>query len=181
MTISPTLYSSNNQSFCTPPEILNPIYKFKPIGLDPCANEGSIVNCSKFYLESDDGLKQDWTRNHDLSYSNPPYNRLIPKWVDKAIKEWQLSADVLMLIPARTDTKIWQKKIFDTASKICFIEGRLQFYDADTKKPAQCWSKKHQKFVDAKAPFPSALIYWGHDSHDVAKFETIFRKLGCIR
>lgn len=187
MTISPILYSSDNEHFCTPPPVLNPIYNFDSIGLDPCSNHGSIVNCRARYFApganngiDEDGLKLPWDRT-GLNFVNPPYGRKIPEWVNKLISEWKQGARSLLLIPSRTGTKIWQKKIFPTASAICFIEGRLQFWDHRTKAPAKCFSKKKNCLVDAKAPFDSALIYWGKDKTDIDRFKKEMKILGEIR
>jgi site-specific DNA-methyltransferase (adenine-specific) len=178
MTINPALYSSNNEHFCTPPEFLETIYKFKTIEVDPCSNPGSLVKSNKFYFKHDDGLKQEWSRNNELTFVNPPYGREILKWVKKCFEEYKLGSDVVLLIPSRPGTKAWQNIILKQATSICFLKGRIQFYDYITKKPAQCWSKKKNKMVDAKAPFDSALIYFGNDK---TRFDNIFNDYGVCR
>ena len=55
------------------------------------------------------------------------------------------SATVVMLIPARTDTKYWHDYIMDAANKIHFIKGRLKFVNGTDP-------------TRNSAPFPSAVV-----------------------
>lgn len=60
-------------------------------------------------------------------FCNPPYGRVIGQWVEKAYKESQKpNTLVVMLIPARTDTKWFHDYIYGKA-EIRFIKGRLKF------------------------------------------------------
>ena len=66
---------------------------------------------------------------------NPPYGRIISKFVDKALNEWEQgrAKRIVMLLPSRTCTK-WFHKIYEhPRAKIRFYKGRLRFNDA---KPA---------------------------------------------
>ena len=54
---------------------------------------------------------------------------------------------MVMLIPARTETKYWHEIIFPHAAAICFIHGRLKF--GNSKQGA---------------PFPSALVVFKKDT-----------------
>ena len=82
-----------------------------------------------------DGLKIAWK---EKTYVNPPYSQ-INKWVDKAIKEAKKGNRITMLLPARTDTKRFEK-IVDHGAMFEFIRGRLHFND------------------QGPAPFPSVMI-----------------------
>ena len=71
-------------------------------------------------------------------FCNPPYGRGISAWVEKACKEKDCT--VVMLLPAKTDTKWFHDYIYQKA-EIRFIRGRLHYNDAkDT------------------APFPSMIV-----------------------
>lgn len=74
-------------------------------------------------------------------FCNPPYGRELPKWVKKCYEESQ-HADVVMLIPARTDTRWFHDYIYGKA-EIRFVKGRLKFNDG--KRPA---------------PFPSMIVIY---------------------
>lgn len=180
MTINPALFSSDNEHFCTPPNVLDPIYKFKSIALDPCSNDGSLVISDKKYTKEDNGLILPWTGNGELTFCNPPYGREIPKWVSKCVAERKLGAEILFLVPFRAGAKTsWQGEngIIRTSSLICAWNGRLQFYDHRTGQPAKIWSKKKQQWVNSVAPFNSALVYWGDDED---RFIEIFKEYGEI-
>ena len=58
-------------------------------------------------------------------FCNPPYGRQIGKWIKKCAEESR-HAKVVMLIPARTDTKAFHEYIYNKA-EIRFIKGRLHF------------------------------------------------------
>lgn len=147
--------SSKNEHWCTPNTILQPLRDhLGPILLDPCSNPGSIVGAQTAYcgpLAGDlDGLEQTWQFN-GLVYVNPPYGRKIVPWIKKCSTEGQLAkqlgngTEIVLLGPARTDTKWFQRVVLPTADAVILWEGRLKFEGA--KDPAV---------------FPSFLAYWGH-------------------
>ena len=68
-------------------------------------------------------------------FCNPPYGREIGKWVKKAYEEGhQKNTVVVMLIPARTDTKYFHDYINHRA-EVRFISGRLKFGDSKNSAP----------------------------------------------
>ena len=91
---------------------------------DPCPL-GSIV----------DGLAIDWGKSN---FVNPPYSQL-KRWIEKSIEQHAKGKRVLLLIPARTDTKAF-KQLFEYGAVISFVSGRLRFNEANS------------------APFPSMLV-----------------------
>ena len=78
-------------------------------------------------------------------FCNPPYGRAINAWVEKAYNESKKDNTlIVMLLPARTDTKWFHNFIYHKA-EIRFIKGRLKFGGSK-----------------GDAPFPSMLaIYKG--------------------
>jgi len=79
----------------------------------------------------DDGLEQDWT---GVCWCNPPYGREIEKWVKKAYISAIEGATVVMLLPARTDTRWFHDWIYGK-TEIRFIRGRLKFGGAEHGAP----------------------------------------------
>ena len=75
-------------------------------------------------------------------FCNPPYGRELPKWVKKCHDESKNGATVVMLIPARTDTRWFHEHIYHKA-EIRFIKGRIKFGDSKSA-----------------APFPSMLVIY---------------------
>ena len=133
------IFSSATNEWATPQWLFdkyNEQYKFT---LDPCATKEN-AKCAKFYTQNDDGLLQDW--GGEIVFCNPPYGKEIRKWVEKAYREsLKPNTIVVMLIPARTDTKYWHEWIFPYAYHIEFLKGRLRFGGANNN-----------------APFPSAVV-----------------------
>lgn len=144
------LLSSKRMDWQTPPEILALVEKVAPIMLDPCPPNHIV-----------DGLTTSWRTNDGLTYVNPPYGRELGQWIKKAMVEADNGAEIIMLIPARPDTRYWQDFILPFARAVCFWRGRIKFVGAD-----------------APAPFPSAFVYWGKRNED--KFIEVFTKRGFV-
>ena len=124
------MISSKTCNWATPHDFFLKLdCRFGPFDLDPCASH-SNAKCDKYFTEEENGLDKDWTGNN--VFVNPPYGRGIDKWIKKAY-ESALEPDtkVVMLIPARTDTKYWHNYVMK-ASEIYFVRGRLKFGDSDT-------------------------------------------------
>lgn len=97
-------------------------------------NQGYFDPCP---LNSDfDGLKIDWK---EKNFVNPPYSK-IKEFVDKAIIENQKDKKVILLIPARTDTKYF-RKLVDYGCEIFFVTGRLHFNDSNSAPFPSCYIK----------------------------------------
>lgn len=143
------LFTSNSNEWYTPKSLFNQIQKELNINfdLDPCATEIS-AKCDKYYTKEDDGLNKSW-QGHKV-FINPPYSRnLQPAFIRKAYEESRKDNTIcVLLIPARTDTKIFHDIIFPNASSIYFIKGRIKF---ETLEEGELVLK------DAST-FPSAII-----------------------
>ena len=90
--------------------------------LDVCASDGMQM-CKRYFNPEINGLNQKWGKD-EVCWMNPPYGKDITKWVRKASLE---KAVTVALLPARTDTKWFQKWVQPYASEIRFIAGRLKF------------------------------------------------------
>ena len=132
------MFSSKTDLWETPQELFDKydaIYHFET---DVCALPEN-AKCKRFFTPEMDGLKQEW---RGVCWCNPPYGRQIGKWVEKAVKS---SATVVMLLPARTDTK-WFHDWCLPYGKIEFLRGRLKFGGCDNS-----------------APFPSMIVVFEAD------------------
>lgn len=69
-------------------------------------------------------------------FCNPPYGRKeTGEWVEKcALESRKPNTTVVMLIPARTDTRWFHEYIYHKA-EIRFIKGRLKFGNAQNSAP----------------------------------------------
>ena len=102
--------------------------------LDAAATTENAL-CERHFTLEDDGLAQEWT---GTVWCNPPYST-VDKWVEKGYRSSLTGCTVVMLVPARTDTRWWHA--WATKADPRFLKGRLRFGDAT-----------------ASAPFPSALL-----------------------
>jgi len=130
--INPALFSSETDQWATPTEVFAELDREFHFDLDPCADE-SNHKCTRFYTKEDDGLKQPWAGSR--VFCNPPYGRSIGQWVKKAYEEGHRENTlVVLLIPARTDTRYFHDYILHRA-EIRFIPGRLKFGNAKNSAP----------------------------------------------
>lgn len=127
------MFSSETDLWATPQDFFDKLNKEFNFDLDPCATKEN-AKCSKYFTKEIDGLKQEW-QGHKV-FCNPPYGRDIKDWVEKAYKESKKeNTIVVMLIPARTDTKYFHSYIYHKAKEIRFIKGRLKFGNAKNSAP----------------------------------------------
>ena len=83
-------------------------------------------------------------------FCNPPYGRAITDWVEKAYREGTKdNTIVVMLIPARTDTRYFHDFI-QHRSEIRFVKGRLKFGNSKQAAPLysgalECRRKTHEQ------------------------------------
>ena len=127
----------------TPKYLFDKISSIFNFSLDVCALPEN-AKCENYYTPKDDGLSKPWRGG---VWCNPPYGREISSWVRKAYEESQKEYNnfVLMLLPARTDTKWWWDWVQGKAT-LFFIKGRVKFGDHNVG-----------------APFPSVLALYMKD------------------
>ena len=128
------MFSSQTDQWATPQDFFDKLNEEFHFTLDPCADEFNH-KCDKYYTEEQDGLIQSWEK--ETVFCNPPYGREIGKWVEKAYAENLVGgALVVMLIPARTDTKWFHDYIYNKPNvEIRFIKGRLKFGNSKNSAP----------------------------------------------
>lgn len=135
------LFSHKSDEYATPQSLFDELNAEFSFNLDPCATKENH-KCEDFYTIEQDGLSHDWEGR--CVFCNPPYSR-IAQWVRKCYEEAKKpNTTVVMLIPARTDTRYFHDYIYHHA-EIRFIKGRLRFND----------EKKG-------APFPSMVVIYKH-------------------
>ena len=122
------MFSSATDEWSTPQHFFDKLNEEFSFTLDPCANDTNH-KCKKYFTKMENGLLQDW--NDEIVFCNPPYGREIGKWVKKAAES---KATVVMLLPARTDTKWFHDYIYEKA-EIRFIKGRLKFGGCKNSAP----------------------------------------------
>jgi len=109
------------------------IEEFGVFDLDVATAPSNPMDALRFFTKEDDALIQEWEGEN--VYMNPPYGRIISKFVDKALNEWEQgrSKRIVMLLPSRTCTRWFHWLYEHPNATIRFYKGRLRFNDA---KPA---------------------------------------------
>lgn len=126
------MFSSKTDQWATPQDFFDKLNEEFHFTLDSCADEFNH-KCDTYFTVEDDGLKQDW-KGH-VVFCNPPYGAAIKDWVKKCSDESKKdNTIVVMLIPARTDTKYFHEYIYGK-SEVRFIKGRLKFGDSKNAAP----------------------------------------------
>ncbi|MDC0935064.1 DNA N-6-adenine-methyltransferase [Pirellulales bacterium] len=128
-------FSSARHDYETPQFLFDGLNAEFGFETDVCAT-AQTAKCKRFFGPEDDALAQDWK---GACFMNPPYGRLIGKFMCKAFEESRTGATVVCLVPARTDTLWWHK--YAMRGEVRFLRGRLRFGDASNS-----------------APFPSAVV-----------------------
>ncbi|MBP8176824.1 MAG: adenine methyltransferase [Xanthomonadales bacterium] len=137
------------EEWLTPPELIRAL---GPFDLDPCA---PVVRpwdtAAKHYTIHDDGLKQPW---HGMVWCNPPYGRKTGAWLERCDVHADLGGNAIALIFARTETEDFHNWVWDAASAVLFLRGRLHFHHANGQR------------AKANAGAPSCLIAYGRKAHE---------------
>jgi hypothetical protein len=139
--------STGKDEWLTPIEIINSLGEFD---LDPC----SPINrpwstAKKHYNVNDDGLKQTW---EGRVWLNPPYG----KHAEAFLKKGAAHGNCIALTFARTETKMFFSCVWEKATAILFIKGRLSFYHVSGEK-------------GGTAGAPSVLIAYGKENAEILK------------
>ena len=129
--INKGLMSSNTPEWATPIKFYEELDKEFHFTLDPCSTKENH-KCKTYYTKEDNGLEKTWGGYR--VYCNPPYGREISKWIEKAYTENKKGTLVVLLLPARTDTKWFHNYIYKQ-HEIRFIKGRLKFNDGKQSAP----------------------------------------------
>jgi phage N-6-adenine-methyltransferase len=130
----PAYFQSNTPEWSTPQDLFDRLDTLHHFTLDVCATAHN-AKCERYFNRADDALAQIW---EGVCWMNPPYGDEIGRWVAKAFETALRGHTVVCLLPARTDTKWWQR--FVAHADVEFIKGRLRFNGVGS------------------APFPSAVV-----------------------
>ena len=115
--------SFDKDTWSTPQYLFNWLNNFYNFDIDLCASEENN-KCDNYFNKDDNALKMDWCMvgHRNTGFCNPPYSNIKP-WIKKAI----------MLIPTPNGESYYQD-IFENATGITFITGRIAFYNPALKK-----------------------------------------------
>ena len=124
---------SVTDDWATPRDLFNELHGVHKFDLDVAASQSNHL-CDEWYgLDHADeskrnGLEAEWWGH---VWCNPPYGRGIKDWVLKASQHHD---SVVMLLPARTDTKWFHELVLPNAD-VQFIKGRLKYGGGQSPAP----------------------------------------------
>ena len=181
------MFSSKNQAWATRWETFSAMQEQlgRDYLLDPCCYKDT-AKCMEYYTEEDDMFKHNWTqemvqKGNDLEevefFMNPEYGTQQSKFIKKFITECEKGGKGDILIPSRTDTKLFHEIILPKAKAIYFVKGRITFGSDEywewiweqptmidingSSKPNSLY-KKHGRAT--AAPFPSMIVSFDSQS-----------------
>lgn len=118
------MFSSKTDQWETPKVFFDDLDALFHFTLDACALPEN-AKCEKYFTPEMDGLKQEWG---GVVWCNPPYGREIGRWVEKGYLSAKNGCTVVMLLPARTDTKWFHEYCYmNRFATVRFVKGRLKF------------------------------------------------------
>ncbi len=148
-------HASLKEEWLTPPYILKALGSFD---LDPCAPIDRPWDMAKqHYTIDDNGLKQPW---YGRVWCNPPYGAKAAAWLDRLASHGKGTA----LLFARTETAMFFEHVWNKATALLFVEGRIHFHHADGTR------------AKANAGGPSVLIAYGQSDADMLTISGIAGK-----
>jgi hypothetical protein len=132
---------TGKDEWLTPPELIKSLGEFD---LDPCSPINRVWDTAKkHYTILDNGLIQEW---EGAVWCNPPYGNQAKEWLEKCSRH----NNCIALTFARTETNMFFHYVWEMATAIFFIKGRLKFYHANGVQAGT-------------AGAPSVLIAYGED------------------
>ena len=134
-------YMSNRMDWETPTDLFSKLDDEFHFTLD-AASSATNHKCQKYYTAEDSAFDHEW--GGETVFCNPPYGRSVAEWVRKCSMEAsRKDTTVVMLLPARTDTRWFQQFILNRA-EVRFLKGRLRF--------------ETNGVPGDSAPFPSMIV-----------------------
>lgn len=131
-------HNAGTTTWLTPPHIIEALGEFD---LDPCGAPG-WVTAKRSIILPEDGLTAAW---EGRVWLNPPYGKEAWTWLDKLAEHGTGTA----LIFARTETAGFVEQVWEKATALLFLHGRLHFHYPDGTR------------AKANSGAPSVLVAYG--------------------
>lgn len=140
--------TTGKEDWLTPPWVLAALGGATMFDTDPCSPMPRPWDTAKQHFTlADNGLNKEWTGRVWL---NPPYGNQTPKWMQRLAQH----GNGIALIFARTETATFFPWVWEHATGLLFLKGRLSFFT------------KEGRSGDA-AGAPSVLIAYGEENFSI--------------
>lgn len=135
-------HGRGNRVWLTPPDLIK---RLGPFDLDPCFGAPRPwATAARHYGPETDGLTQEWD---GFVWCNPPYDREAWRWLARCAEH----GNAIALIFARTEVAQFHRQVWERATALLFLEGRLHFHYPDGRR------------ADKNAGAPSVLVAYGEN------------------
>lgn len=153
-------HKAGTVEWLTPPEVISAL---GPFDLDPCAPPVQpYPTAARTFTARENGLLQKW---NGRTWMNPPYaNGVIEKWLARMAEHDNGTA----LLFARTETDAFFRYVWERASALLFMRGRINFYVGEPYVDEKT-GKRYEVGDRAKgnAGAPTVLCAYGATDADV--------------
>jgi site-specific DNA-methyltransferase (adenine-specific) len=165
---TPTEKICRSTDYFTPPRILDPVREYfgGRIDLDPATTWENPTGARRIHTPANSGLDAQWIPYR--VFVNPPYGRVLRRWVGKIYEESRKGCEIVALLPGqRFEQKYWQVEVFNpTLIGFCMVRKRVSFLRPDGT-------------VAKGNPYGSFVYLY---NGDFTRFEKAFSEVGlCIR
>ena len=134
--------TTGKEDWLTPPQLLRSLGEFD---LDPCSPMPRPWDTAKqHYTMADNGLLKPWVGRVWL---NPPYGNETARWMERLAKH----GNGIALIFVMTETATFFPWVWDYATALLFIKGRIRFFTKEGRE-------------GGSAGAPSMLIAYGDNN-----------------
>src|SRR6266566_769713 len=140
------MFSSKSGEWITPKSFFNKLDSEFHFTTDVGATKENALCADYLGLDNGRDALNLFTQWGAVNYCNPPYGRGVGRWIMRAVLESKDGKIVVMLLPARVDTKWFHTWVFGRASEVRLIRGRLKFGNGGAKA--------------TPAPFPSMVVVY---------------------
>ena len=134
------LFSKKSDEWETPDSLFQELSREFHFTLDAAA---TMINrkCLAYYgpdcpvAAQRDALAIDWHAGEGAIWLNPPYS-MVTRFVAHAAKQAARGETIVLLLPARTDTRWFHQYIYNKPGvEVRFLKGRLKFEGASSSAP----------------------------------------------
>jgi hypothetical protein len=149
-------HRSKTDDWATPPAVIEALGGWQSFDLDPCAMDPQpFPTALQRFTKAQNGLIQRWAGR---VYLNPPYSVVLLR---RFMARMAAHNRGIALIFARTETETFHRYVWETASALLFLEGRLCFHKPDGSLALR------ENGEPANAGAPSVLCAYGARDADI--------------
>lgn len=145
------------EEWLTPLEIITALGEFD---LDPCSPVAALrpwATARRHYSVLDNGLNLPW---EGRVFCNPPYGQETGKWLGRCAEH----KNAIALIFARTETRQFFTHIWPRATAVCFLKGRVSFFELSCQVCGMGLSHAAHKKDSGHKPVPRNVAVKGGTS-----------------